>query len=423
MVVDTVDTLIPTVTCHCQSVRMSTSDKPSNSEKGNQVEDMEEAATKVEENPVFAAVKDCGNDPEKIRNHFEIDNVSVDVGDGAGMTPLMHACWKNYPRIVKFLIGQGADVNGGDHEHGYTSLHFAALSNSVDICRTLLEHGVKTDRVNSVNRTAAQMAGFVGNHECVSVINNYVPKEAVFFFTRKQPLETEPKLPLSLAKPLHGLVQTMNMHPVRVALILRDDPSMLEGVVKVCNILEEMSDREFKSKDVNETLSLKYHILHYYLKDVARQMEKDSSDGKEKKSPFIERWIKSMLVGRDEDGFPVFQENFVRQGIKEFPHQESQLFKTLVANFHHCQNYGEGASAAEYLNQAFNGQRGFKDFENCDTCGNERAEKKCSKCKSVQYCDQNCQKLHWFTHKKACDTLKAKYKPPPPPVEEAPKDG
>ena len=65
----------------------------------------------------------------------------------------------------------------------------------------------------------------------------------------------------------------MNMHPVRIGLILREDPLLLEGVVKVCNILEEMSDREFKKRDVNETLSLKYHILHYYLKDVAKQVE------------------------------------------------------------------------------------------------------------------------------------------------------
>ena len=108
-------------------------------------------------------------------------------------------------------------------------------------------------------------------------------------------------------------------------------------------------------------------------------MEKEGSG--EKKTPFIDRWMKSMLVGREEDGYPVFQENFVRQGIKEFPYQESQLFKTLVANFHHCQKYGEGVSAAEYINQAFNGQRGFKDFENCDACGDEKAEKKCSKCK------------------------------------------
>ena len=38
----------------------------------------------------------------------------------------------------------------------------------------------------------------------------------------------------------------------------------------------------------------------------------------------------------------MFQESFLRQGVKEFPFPESQLFKTLVANFHHCQNYGEG---------------------------------------------------------------------------------
>jgi len=381
----------------------------------------------AKELPVFKAVKECGGDPEAIRNHFEMENVSVDVEDAAGMTPLMHACWKNFPKVVKFLIGLGADVNGGDHEHGYTTLHFAALSGAVEICRVLLEAGVKTDRVNTVKRTAAQMAGFVGNHEAVAVINNYVPKEAVYAFTRKQPLEDEAKLPLALAKPLHDLVQTMNMHPVRVALCLRSDPALLSNVSKLCGILEDMSDREFKSRDVNETLSFKYHVLHYYLKDVAKQMAKDAKSEGEKKTPFIDRWIKSMLVGRESDGFPVFQENFIRQGIKEFPHQESQLFKTLVANFHHCQTYGEGATAAEYLNQAFNGQRGFKDFENCDTCGNERAEKKCSKCKAVQYCDQTCQKLHWFAHKKVCDSLKEKMKPnlvtkeeqPQPPSEDS----
>ena len=110
-------------------------------------------------------------------------------------------------------------------------------------------------------------------------------------------------------------------------------------------------------------------------------MEKDATSGKENKTPFIDRWIKAMIIGREPDGYKVFQENFLRQGVKEFAFQESQLFKTLVTNFHHCQNYGEGATAAEYINQAFNGQKGFKDFENCDTCGEEKAESKCSKCK------------------------------------------
>jgi hypothetical protein len=43
-------------------------------------------------------------------------------------------------------------------------------------------------------------------------------------------------------------------------------------------------------------------------------------------------------------------------------------------------------SAAEYINGAFNGQKGFRDHENCETCGNENAEKKCSNCKTQ--CDR-----------------------------------
>ena len=57
---------------------------------------------------------------------------------------------------------QGADVNAGEHEHGYSTLHFAALANKVGICQILLENGVKVDRINSVKRTASQMAAFVG---------------------------------------------------------------------------------------------------------------------------------------------------------------------------------------------------------------------------------------------------------------------
>ena len=110
---------------------------------------------------------------------------------------------------------EGADPNGGNHEHNYTCLHFAGLASKPEICSLLMEAGAKTHHTNSVNRTAAAMAAFVGNHDCVAVINNYVPKEDILYFTRKQPLETSPKLSPELAKPLHDLVMMMNTHPVR----------------------------------------------------------------------------------------------------------------------------------------------------------------------------------------------------------------
>lgn len=335
--------------------------RPSENEKDTEDEDVNKPDSCKDDHPVFEAIKNSKDDIEVVRDFFEINGISVETQDSSGMTVLMHACWKGYQNIAKFLIKQGADVNGGDHEHGYTTLHFAALSNKIEICQILLENDVKVDRTNSVKRTASQMAAFVGNHECVSVINNYVQKEDVYYFTRKQPLETEPKLPLNLAKPIHNLVMSMNTHPVKMAMVLKESPELLANLPKVCQILELMSDREFKNRrDVNEVLSLKYHIIHYILKDIKKQMEKDASSDTEKKTPFIDRWIKSMIIGRETDGYQVFQENFLRQGVKEFPFQESQLFKTLVTNFHHCKNYGEGATAADYINQAFKDRKASK---------------------------------------------------------------
>ena len=64
-------------------------------------------------------------------------------------------------RFFSFL--QGANVNGGDHEHQYTSLHFAALAGKPKVCELLLQEGAKIDATNSVKRTASQMGAFVGN--------------------------------------------------------------------------------------------------------------------------------------------------------------------------------------------------------------------------------------------------------------------
>jgi len=367
------------------------------------------------EHPLFEVIKNSKPEEviEDVRNFFEIDGVSIEILDSSGMTPLMHACWKGNVNFAQFLIEQGADVNGGDHEHQYTALHFAALAGKPKVCEVLLQEGVKIDAVNSVKRTASQMAAFVGNHDCVAVINNYVPKESVYYYTKKQPFEEEAKLPLAMAQPLHKLVMTMNSHPVKVAIFLKNHPELYENLPILVKILELMSEKEFKNRrDVNEVLSLKYHMLYFIVKDIHKEKVKEEKSEKEPaKTPFIDRWIKSMLVGRELDGYPVFQENFLRQGVKEFPFPESQLFKTLVTNFHHCKNYGEGMSAAEYINQAFNGQRGFQDGDNCACCGDEKA-KKCKGDLVIYYCSTECQKYHWFVYKKLSKKLKEKMEAP-----------
>lgn len=61
-----------------------------------------------DDHPLFQVIKtsDAGQVVENVRNFFEIDNVSVEIKDSSGMTPMMHACWKGNLDLAKFLIKQ-----------------------------------------------------------------------------------------------------------------------------------------------------------------------------------------------------------------------------------------------------------------------------------------------------------------------------
>jgi hypothetical protein len=50
-----------------------------------------------------------------------------------------------------------------------------------------------------------------GNHACVAVINNHIPKSDIDYYTMPQGLETEPKLPAILVAPLHKFVMQVSL--------------------------------------------------------------------------------------------------------------------------------------------------------------------------------------------------------------------
>lgn len=90
----------------------------------------------------------------------------------------------------------------------------------------------------------------------------------------------------------------------------------------------------------------------------------------------------------------------IRECVREFPFRECTIFRQVVTQLASKEN---PASALEIIKSAINGHRGFQDtISYCSSCGEEKPDKKCSKCKEVQYCDRECQRLHWFLHKKVC---------------------
>ncbi|XP_014470132.1 PREDICTED: ankyrin repeat and MYND domain-containing protein 2 [Dinoponera quadriceps] len=342
------------------------------------------------------------------------NKVKMDFVDENGMSPLQHACYKGNVEIVQMLLDQGADVNACQHEHAYTALHFAALSGNAELCHLLMSHGARLTAMNSVGRTAAQMAAFVGNHNCVATINNFIPKVDIDFYIKPQGLQTEPMLPPHLADYFHKFIMQVNVNPVRVAINLQRFPALLENAAKVQKVLESMRYREMtRGAETNEVMAFKYHYLSCVVDEVlkcqkrqeamkAEKSEKNTEEIEEKKSDTVELLVRRFLKCSKNDGLPEYQEAFLRESVREFPFRESTIFRQMVATL----ASRDPPSAVSVVSAAINGQRGFNDnAQICVTCGEDKAVKKCSKCKAVQYCDRECQRLHWFMHKKACARL------------------
>ncbi|XP_058806862.1 ankyrin repeat and MYND domain-containing protein 2 [Phymastichus coffea] len=360
------------------------------------------------------------NKPDELKALLAASKIKIDFIDENGMSPLQHACYKGNKEIVQMLLDHGADPNKCEHDNGYTALHFAALSGNADLCYLLMSYGAKIHAVNSVGRTAAQMAAFVGNHNCVATINNFIPKADIDYYIKPQGLQTEPMLYPHLSNSFHSFIMQVNIHPVRVIMNLQKFPGLMEKLPMVQKVLEAMRQREMtRGAETNEVMAFKYHYLSCIVAEVikcqkqhnamkANKSEKanenkdqnkneDKSD--EKKSDIMELLIKKFLKTKS-DGTPEFQELFLRETVREFNFRDSTIFRQMVATL----TSSDPPSGISVIAAAINGQRAFSDNSQiCDTCGEEKAPKKCSKCKMVQYCDRECQRLHWFMHKKTCN--------------------
>uniref|UniRef100_A0A8D8VIP2 Ankyrin repeat and MYND domain-containing protein 2 n=2 Tax=Cacopsylla melanoneura TaxID=428564 RepID=A0A8D8VIP2_9HEMI len=343
----------------------------------------------MEGNEIFTFIGN--NDFEGVQKFLSEHKLKGDLYDDHGMTPLQHAAYKGNKQICQLLLDHGADVNSGRHEHGYSALHFAALSGKDDVCACLLSAGAKTNATNSVGRTATQMAAFVGNHKCVAVINNYIGKSDVDYYIVPRGLETSPKLDAILSEPLHNFIMQVNIHPVRVALNLL--PSLINHLPPVRKVVTLMSEKQMKAgPETNEIMSFKLHYLAFIIGEVQKCKQGD------KECDLVELFVRK--VHRPIHG-EKYVEMFVRDCVREFPYRECMVFKQMVSSL--SRSGGDSIPALSVLTTAINGHRGFADdTQPCATCAEESATKKCSKCKVVRYCDRECQRLHWFIHKKEC---------------------
>lgn len=260
----------------------------------------------------------------------------------------------------------------------------------------LLNHGAKGHALNSVNRTPPQMAAFVGNHDCVAAINNFVPMSDVQYYIVPNGLDMDPKLPPVLAESFHKFITQVNVHPVAVLMSLQKTPALILGHKQVRNVLSLMAEREIKrGQDANEVLSFKFHWLGMIFEDI--EMTEESKTDKTKDKDVLDLCLKKFTK-------PSALDQFVRIAVRRFPFIESTLFRQVangLATFTQDKT-AEPGSSFSIITSAVNGQRGFASNSHCSACSNENASLQCSRCKTEVYCGTDCQKVHWHVHKRSC---------------------
>ncbi|MEO8249698.1 MAG: ankyrin repeat domain-containing protein [Burkholderiales bacterium] len=104
--------------------------------------------------------------PNVARTLIEWPKTDVDLRNQEDESPLMIAALKGDKETAEKLIARNADVN----KTGWTPLHYAATSGSLDIIRLLLEHHAYIDAESPNRTTPLMMAARYGSDDAVKLL-------------------------------------------------------------------------------------------------------------------------------------------------------------------------------------------------------------------------------------------------------------
>lgn len=353
---------------------------------------------------------------QEVVNIVTTHSVDLNAPDENGMSPLQHAAYKGSLPMVKYLLEEGAEVNQLNKER-YTPLMFAAIGGHTAVVSHLLEHDANATTINSVGRNASQMAAFVGQHRSVALINNFIPRSIIEYYSRPTGLETTPRLSIRFIAPLLAYVRLVNINPIRIAFFLKANLCLFEEPKMISNVLELLTEKLMRSSDPKEMLSLKVHYLAFIYGQIQKAFTQSKTILVRKEDGTLCRESAEAVLGvlvklwlkHNEKGFPEILERLLRQSVRSYPFQESVLFQQLVHTLSTVE-IGDEPSALGILSQAILGKGPADDTAVCFTCGELAPDKRCSKCKVATYCDAHCQKMHWPMHKLTCEQLGRQYR-------------
>ncbi|CAB3408854.1 unnamed protein product [Caenorhabditis bovis] len=353
----------------------------------------------VDKSPLFEAIDK--NDTDRALEL--LNEQSASERDPNKMSVLSAAAYRGNLKVAEKALEFGCDVNDKEHEMGYTPLMFAALSGNPDMCKYLMDAGAKMYLVNSIGKTASELAAFIGNHKCVAIINNHITIDVIDNILRPKinGVEVE-NYPDELAKFIHSLCASHEVHPVKIIFRFNEYPDSLKYKKKILYVIDRIFERQLRCKEGNEVMSLKLWIILFFMRETMKFAEthSDSDNAAQQYAKILLKWENGDEIRKPLD-------ILLRNSVAAFPYKHSLVYDTLNKALSKSKP-GTRPSAYEYIVQSLFGQRIVAVCKFCSVCGAVDAKKRCPECK-LSYCSKHCQKFDWTIHKPICKYLKSIY--------------
>ncbi|CAD6185917.1 unnamed protein product [Caenorhabditis auriculariae] len=175
---------------------------------------------------------------------------------------------------------------------------------------------------------------------------------------------------------------------------------------KIVYVVDRVFEKQLRSKESHEVMSLKLWIVLFVLREVMKFIE-SQPDLAPKDAALL--YAKGLLKWEPGEEVRKPLDTLLRNCVLAFPYKQSLLYDTLRKALG-TRQLGCGPATYDFILQALFGQRLLTVSTFCSVCGKPSAKKRCPACK-LCYCSQECQKFDWPLHKTICQSLKSLNKP------------
>lgn len=269
----------------------------------------------------------------------------------------------------------------------------------------LLDAGARADVLNNVNKSASELAAFVGHYECASVISSYISYNDVDRIVHPRGDKSDALYPDDFVRFIHELTRTHEIHPIRIVLDVAKHSNVIEHRKKLLWTVDRLFEGQLRSKEPNEPMSLKLWLILHVLRELLKYVDEQAVSEQDVHQR-ITSFARSLLYMSENDVVRPNEEKLLRTAVAAFPYKQSLLLQTLGKTLKGIP-FGKLPSTYSLLCQSLFGQRLVMTSHFCATCGVPSAKKRCPKCKTA-YCSQDCQKLDWPIHKRCCEAIRTR---------------